>query len=131
MNELEKKRLLKSAFKSLKNEKSFFGSPVTGGEIQELFPSDLIDIKEGPHETVILKMQQGDYYQIPSVKDPDEFFGQFSGFVKVSSEGAVNVSKITRIDPLNRLIWCEGKNFKVENDYWDNLIREYNKHSRQ
>ncbi|SLJ92738.1 MULTISPECIES: hypothetical protein [unclassified Paenibacillus] len=54
------------------------------------------------------------------------------GFVVISDESVVNVRKVTRIDPLNRVVFFPdqekgevGK--KVDNDRWDHFISEYKK----
>lgn len=54
------------------------------------------------------------------------------GFVVISDESVVNVRKVTRIDPLNRVVFFPDQEkgevgMKVDNDRWDHFISEYKK----
>ncbi|MGG1650123.1 hypothetical protein [Paenibacillus sp. NRS-1780] len=126
MNKEQKQQLLNAVYQHLKTQTGFLGAPLNGGEIEELFPQDLLRVREGEHETVVLVMKSGEYTHIPHIQDPSAYFKSLGpDIVQINDGQAVNMINVTKVDSATREVWAGDVKLQVSQEYWKNFIEEY------
>ncbi|MEY9097020.1 hypothetical protein [Paenibacillus sp. RC84] len=112
------------ARQKLEAMESFEGEPIEGGDLTELYPEDLEEIGTPDGKEIVLIMKSGMYFLRTQLLDiPD--MCRLYGVTQIGEERAVNLIHTTIVDREKRLIRCGDTEMEVEEEFWDDFIRDF------
>lgn len=125
MKKPEEKLIFKEIKKYLQIKHAFLGVNLNGFQLEYLFFANLIKLRENPEGRIIAVMHSGEYLIVSTTDTPD--YRQLPQMVQITQTGAINLDNITKVDEINRLVYCAEQLFLVEQPYWNFLLEQYRK----